>query len=487
MSRHPLHEILRPNSIAVAGASEDGRGAGFVTPLQELGFKGKIYPVNPKYAGKEILGLKAYASVRDIPGSVDFVISSIPSTQVLPLLDDCAAKGVKGIHFFTARFSETGRPDAIALEKEVLRRVRASNIRLIGPNCMGVYYPAWGMSFNNSMPKESGPIGLASQSGSVTGEIIEMGLTKGMHFSKGISYGNAIDMNESDYLEYFTEDEETKIILMYIEGVKDGKRFFKTLSESTLKKPVIIIKGGRGKAGTRATASHTASLAGAMDIWHSTVKQAGAIEVSTIDELIDMATAFYYLPPIYGKRVGVAGGSGGTSVMSADLCEEAGLDVIPFPQEIREEMKAKGNPIWDWIGNPVDFSISMGADNNISEIAGMMSRHPNFDLLLMFMNPPNWRGNNRPGMGPPNNIKEMFDRMGLSDIKKPLFVVVDDRGRHLNDETGEAAKKLLEMRQAVIARGLPVFNSIESAARTASKFADFYIRQRQVLTSGDSQ
>jgi acyl-CoA synthetase (NDP forming) len=314
-----------------------------------------------------------------------------------------------------------------------------------------------------------------------------MGLTKGMHFSKGISYGNAIDLNESDYLEYFTEDEETKIILMYIEGVKDGKRFFKTLSESTLKKPVIIIKGGRGKAGTRATASHTASLAGAMDIWHSTVKQAGAIEVSTIDELIDMATAFYYLPPIYGKRVGVAGGSGGTSVMSADLCEEAGLDVIPFPQEIREEMKAKGNPIWDWIGNPVDFSISMGADNNISEIAGMMSRNPNFDLLLMFMNPPNWRGNNRPGMGPPNNIKEMFDRMGFDDIKKPLFVVVDDRGRHLNDETGEAAKKLLEMRQAVIAKGLPIFNSVESAARTASKFADFYIRQRQALTIGDSQ
>jgi acyl-CoA synthetase (NDP forming) len=485
MSGHPLHEILRPKSIAVAGASEMGRGAGFVTPLQELGFKGKIYPVNPKYGGQEILGLKAYATIRDIPDPVDFVISSIPAPQVLALLDDCAAKGVKGIHFFTARFSETGRPDAIALEKEVLRRAKAANIRIIGPNCMGVYYPAWGMAFNNDMPKQSGPIGLASQSGSVTHEIIEMGLTKGMYFSKGISYGNAIDFNESDYLEYFTEDEDTKLILMYIEGVRDGKRFFKTLSKSTLKKPVIIIKGGRGKAGTRATASHTASLAGAMEIWHSTVKQAGAIEVSTIDELIDVAAAFYYLPPIYGKHVGVAGGSGGTSVMSADLCEEAGLDVIPFPQEIREELKAKGNTIWDWIGNPVDFSISMGADNNISEIAGMMSRHPSFDLLLMFLNPPNWRGNSRPGMGPPNNIKDMFERMGLDDIQKPLFVVVDDRGRHLNDETGEAARKLLEMRQAIINKGLPVFDSIESAARTASKFADFYIRQKLALAVGN--
>lgn len=481
MSDHPLREILRPRSIAVAGASENGRGAGFVTPLQELEFKGKIYPVNPKYAGKEILGLKAYATVREIPDSVDFVISSIPATQVLALLDDCAVKGVKGIHFFTARFSETGRPEAIALEKEVLRRAKAANIRIIGPNCMGVYYPDWGIGFNNNMPKQSGPISLASQSGSVTSEIVEMAMTKEMFFSKAISYGNAIDLNESDYLEFFTEDEATRMILMYIEGVKDGRRFFKTLRKATLKKPVIIIKGGRGKAGTRATASHTASLAGTMDVWHSSVKQAGAIEVATIDELIDMASAFYYLQPVYGKRVGVVGGSGGTSVMSADLCEEAGLDVIPFPEEIRQELKAKGNPIWDWIGNPVDFSIAMGDNNTTGDIAGMMSKHPDFDLLLMFVNPPNFRGNRRPGMGPPDNMKEIFERMGIDDIGKPLFAVVDDRGRSMNDDTGEAAKKLIETRQALISHGIPVFDSIESAANTASKFADFHIKQKRAL------
>jgi acyl-CoA synthetase (NDP forming) len=481
MSGHPLHEILRPKSIAVAGASSDGRGAGFVTPLQELGFKGKIYPVNPKYAGQEVLGLKAYATVRDIPDPVDFVISSIPATQVLPLLDDCAAKGVKLIHFFTARFSETGRPEAIALEKEVLRRAKAANIRIIGPNCMGVYYPDWGISFNGGMPKQSGPIGLASQSGSVTHEIVEMAMTKGMYFSKGISYGNAIDLNESDYLEYYTEDEDTKIILMYIEGVRDGKRFFNTLRQATLKKPVIIIKGGRGKAGTRATASHTASLAGAMDVWHSTVKQAGAVEVATLEELIDVASAFYYLPPIYGKHVGVAGGSGGSSVMAADLCEEAGLDVIPLPNEIREELKAKGNPIWDWIGNPVDFSISMGDFNSSAEIAAMMSRHPNFDLLLMFVNPPNFRGPRNRGMDMPNTAKEYMERAGVDEVTKPLFVVVDDRGRSVNDDTGDANKKLVEMRQALISRKIPVFNSISSAANTACKFADFHIRQKSAL------
>ncbi len=482
MSKHPLDVVLHPNSIAVAGASADGRGAGFLSPLIELGFKGKIFPVNPKYAGQDIMGLKTYATVRDIPDPVDFVISSIPATHVLALLDDCAAKGVKGIHFFTARFSETGRPEAAELEREVLRRARAANIRLIGPNCMGVYYPAWGISFNNGMPKQSGPLGLASQSGSVTHEIVDMAQTKGMYFSKGISYGNAIDLNESDYLEYYLQDKDTGIILMYIEGVRDGKRFFETLRRATLQKPVVIIKGGRGKSGTRATASHTASLTSSMGIWHTAVKQAGAVEVSSLDELIDVAAAFYFLPPLYGKRVGVAGGSGGSSVMAADGCEEAGLDVIPLPNSIREELKAKDNPIWDWINNPADFSISMGDFNSTSEVTMMMDRHTDFDMLILFMSPPHWHGPRRAGMGMPNTIDEVLKRQGLDELTKPVFVVLQARG-HGNDPDGEIAKKYDEMRLALIDRKIPVYRDIYSAANAASKYVDFYLHRRRELAS----
>ena len=146
MLQPSLEDILHPESIAVAGASETGSGGRFVSALIKLGFKGKIYPVHPKY--QEVKGIKCYPGVRDIPGNVDFVISSIPATQALSLVDDCALKGVKGIHFYTARFGETGRKDAIELEKEILRRAKNAGIRIMGPNSMGIYYPAWGMSWD---------------------------------------------------------------------------------------------------------------------------------------------------------------------------------------------------------------------------------------------------------------------------------------------------------------------------------------------------
>ncbi|HEY90506.1 MAG TPA: CoA-binding protein, partial [Dehalococcoidia bacterium] len=229
MSTHPLEELLHPKSIAVVGASNTGQGRGWVEPLQELGFKGEIYPVNPKYP--EIMGLKAYARVSDIPGPVDYVISSIPAAGVLSMLDDCAARGVKIVHLFTARFSETGRKDAAQLEQDILKKAQGYGIRLIGPNCMGLYYPAMGIGFNGGMPKESGTVGVVSQSGQVVGEMVGIAGARGIRFSKAISYGNALDFNECDYLEYMTQDSDTRIVLLYIEGVRDGPRFLRVIRE----------------------------------------------------------------------------------------------------------------------------------------------------------------------------------------------------------------------------------------------------------------
>ena len=209
---------------------------------------------------------------------------------------------------------------------------------------------------------------------------------RGLHYSKAFSYGNAIDLNECDYLEYLGRDAETKLIIMYIEGVRDGKRFLEILRKTTVKKPVIILKGGRGKSGTRATASHTASLAGSMEVWKTAMKQAGAISVAHIEELLDVAAAFYFLQPAYGNHVGVAGGGGGGSVIAADLCEEAGLDVIPLPDEIREELRKQNHPIWDWVTNPVDFSIAL-KDSVSGYITKMMVKNPNFDLSIIFIDP----------------------------------------------------------------------------------------------------
>ena len=471
MSMHPLDEVLHPRAIAVVGASNNTmRGPSFVTSLQDIGFKGQIYPVNPKYS--EIMGMKAYPTVRDIPGVVDYVISSVPASQVLGMLEDCAQKGVKGVHLFTARFSETGRKEAAELEQEILKVARKGGIRLIGPNCMGVYYPAGGISFNGMLPKESGPVGLASQSGQAVHEIVAMAAQRGLRFSKAISYGNALDFNECDYLEYFAQDPETRLIMMYVEGVRDGSRFFNTLRQTTMTKPVVIVKGGRGKAGTRATASHTASIAGSVDVWQTAVSQAGAVSVGELEELVDVATAFYYVPPIKGRRVGVAGGSGGSSVIAADQCEEAGLDVIDLPDEIREKLKAKGSVVWDWIGNPADFSIAW--DNfSVSDTIWMMATDDNFDLLILFMSGP-WFGGSRRGQRV--SIDAYLKQYRLDEIsRKPLLVVLQERG---SDADNTTRKMMNELRTKLIAANIPIYPNIGRAANAASKVIDYHRRNR---------
>jgi len=473
MSTHSLEEIIHPQSIAVVGASDSGRGGGFVAPLVEQGYEGKIYPVNPKYS--EIMGLKTYPSVRDIPGVVDYVISSVPASQVLGMLADCSQKGVRAVHLFTARFSETGRKEAAELEQEILRQAREYGIRLIGPNCLGLYYPHERIAFHDGFPKEAGSVGLASQSGQAVGEIVQSAAIMGIRFSKGISYGNALDFNECDYLEYFIQDPETKMIMMYIEGVRDGRRFFDLLRRATATKPVIIVKGGRGESGTRATASHTASLAGSMQVWETMVNQAGAVSASNLEELVDFSTAFYFLPPITGRRVGVAGGSGGSSVLAADECEEAGLSVIPLPAELREELKNKGSKIWDWIGNPADMSIRIDRDWDTGDMLEIMSRYPDFDLLIAFV-----RGHYHPGQDQ-LSAKHYLKQYRLKELNdKPLLAVMEYMSRSTDDDDDSRLfrKMMEEVREKLIEARVPIYPHIKRAARAASKLIDYYEHRR---------
>lgn len=473
MSSHPLEELIHPRSIAVVGASASGRGDGFLSSLLQQGFKGTLYPVNPKYS--EVMGLKTYARVRDIPGPVDYVISSIPAAGVLEMIADCAEKGVKIIHLFTARFSETGRKDAAELEREILRQAKKANIRLIGPNCMGLYYPAEGIAFDRGMAKKSGVVGLASQSGQAVEEITGSASYRGIYFSKAISYGNAIDFNECDYLDYFAQDPETKLILLYIEGVRDGSRFLKSLRATTAVKPVIILKGGRGDAGTRATASHTASLAGSREIWNAAVNQAGAVSAEDIKELVDIAVAFNFLPEICRRNVGIVGGSGGSSVMAADLCEEAGLNVIPLPDAIRQELKSKGNAIWDWIGNPADFSISMGDESSARDVTKLIAAHPDFDFLITFVSGP-WY------LGPePFSLEQHLKRYSLENLgNKPFVMVFQDTARYFidDDQMADYDKIIAEMQARFISNGYPIYSDIKRAALAVSKMICYYERKQ---------
>ncbi len=467
---HPIEELFNPRSIAVVGSSNNPNSAGynFTASLLKYGFKGKIYPVNPRYS--EIVGLKAYPTVRDIPGSVDYVISAVSAPLVPALLEDCSHKGVKVIHLFTARFSETGRPDAAKLEQEVLQLARGYGIRLIGPNCMGLFFPRLGISFSDAMPHEkSGPVGLISQSGQAVEEIVRSSALMGVYFSKAISYGNALDFNECDFLDYLAQDPETKLILMYVEGLRDGRRFFDALRKATTVKPVVILKGGRGQAGARAVASHTASLAGSADLLEVALAQAGAVSADSMEEFIDLAVTFHYLPPIRGFGVGVIGGAGGASVLAADQCEAAGLDVIPIPPEIREELKNKGISIWDWIGNPVDHSIREDAKFNHGDMLGMMARNEKFDLLIIMFGEPHHE--RQRGMTADNYLEEYR----FEDYQpKPVMAIVPDRSLGIDHYADWNWKIIYEIRTKLLAGGIPFYSSIGRAARAAKKVADYY-------------
>ncbi|MFC1952657.1 CoA-binding protein [Chloroflexota bacterium] len=476
ISTHPLNEILQPASIAVVGVSDKptSQGQRFIRPLLELGFKGNIYPVNPKLS--EILGIKVYPSLREIPGSIDYVISCVPASEVLNILEDCPQKGVKGIHLFTARFSETGRPEATDLEQKILKKVRENGIRLIGPNCMGFHDTRQGISWWDDCPKKPGSVGIAFQSSMAAQDLANLASLRGIRFSKIIGYGNALDLNESDFLDYLSQDPETELILMYVEGVKDGKRFFTALREAASSKPVIILKGGRGKAGARAAASHTASLTGSTEIWETLVTQAGAISAQDPDELMDIAVSFYYLPQITGKRVGIAGGSGGPSVLAADQCEEAGLDVIPLPTEIRNELKSQGNSIWDWIGNPADMSLTAftaGSDFNPGDVLIMMDKNQYFDLLIAIMGAPRIRGQQV------TPVDTHLERYKISEInQKPLLGVVIDKSLDINAYNDPTCQLTAEMRTKLIAANIPVYPTVGRAAKAVNKLITYYQRRK---------
>jgi acyl-CoA synthetase (NDP forming) len=474
MSASPVEIALHPQSVAVVGATRTGDwgGGGFVAGLVQFGFKGKVFPVNPKYP--EIQGLKAFASLKDIPEPVDYVISSVPAREVPGMLEEAAQKGVKTVHLFTARLSETGRPDAIQLEKQILTLAKGFGFRLIGPNSMGIYYPLGGMAFHADFPKESGPVGLISQSGMLAREIVLAAPLRGIYFSKVFSYGNAIDLNESDFLEYLTDDPDTSVIMMYVEGVKSGRRFFEALKRATAAKPVVILKGGRGEAGARATASHTASLAGASQTWEAMVAQAGAVKANTAEELVDLATVFRLSSPIGGRRVGVAAGAGGSSVLAADQCEQAGLEVIPLPPAFREDLKRRGISVWDWLSNPADTSIREDESFSAGLILEMMARDHNFDVLIAIMGMPG-RAPGQPGLTPDAFLRQQYH---LDVVRtKPFLAVVPDKSLRTEDMDSREWKSLCETRSALIKLGVPFFPTIGRAALAARRSFEYYGRE----------
>ncbi len=476
-----IEAIFHPRSIAVVGASAnpDTPGYDYVRSLQEFGYEGRIYPVNPK--GGEILGLPVYSSLHDVPGGVDYVISCIPNEYVVRLVDDCTVAGAKALQLFTGRFGETGRPEGVALERELLAAAKAADVRIIGPNCMGLLYPRLGISFRTDMAREAGTIGFLSQSGNLLFELTHFAGPRGLHFSKAISYGNALDLNECDFIDYFALDAETAVIGAYIEGVREGRAFVAALKRATARKPVVVLKGGRTRAGERTAASHTAALAGSAAVWSAAVQQAGALPVDTVEELIDMLIAFAYMKGLakadpggrpHNPRLAMVGAGGGRSVLTADLCEELGLSVPPLPADVERKVAERAPDLAGWVTNPVDQSILAGSGLGGAQVLEWLDESPEIDMLVANVGEP-W------AFGRPNaeaivpRVTERFVQVAAK-TSKPFAVVLGP-----SDYADEARWRLVsEARERLVEAGVAVFPSVERAVRALARLAKYWGRRR---------
>lgn len=381
---HPLDYIFHPRSIAVVGVSgkprDWGGGNMFLQGLQNFGFRGPLYPVNPNV--EEVLGLRCYPSLSAIPGPVDHVISSIPAEGVPALMDDAATKGVHSVHFFTAGFRETGEQDRVDLERQVQGKAKAAGIRLIGPNCMGLYCPASGVTFGGDFPTEPGNVAFISQSGLNGEDLVHSAMVRGLRFSKVVSYGNATDLDESDFFEYCTADPDTEIILSYIEGVKDGRRFQRALRAAAAVKPTVILKGGLTGAGDRAALSHTGSLAGSPQIWEALCRQAGAVCAESLEELVDMGVAFRFLKPLKGRGVAIIVVGGGASVLAADAGERQGLRVPALSDDVQTQLRAFTPIAGTSIRNPLD-TVALEDKDGLHKTVKIVGGAPGIDSILI--------------------------------------------------------------------------------------------------------
>ena len=455
-----LDYIFHPRSVAVAGASSGmGFGAVFLASLRAFEFPGPIYPVNPKT--NEIGGLTCYPSLSAVPGQVDYVISSVPAAAVPQLLEESATKGVKVIHFFTAGFSETGEEERAQLEQQVLQRARELGIRVIGPNCMGLYVPASHLAFFPDFPKEPGPVAMISQSGANASEFVHRAALRGIRFSKVISYGNAADLDESDFFEYCAADPESEIIVSYIEGVKDGRRFFRTLAEASAAKPVVILKGGRTEAGGSAAHSHTGSLAGSLEVFDGLCRQVGAIRVDGLEELTDVTLTLRFVGVVPGPRVGIVGAGGGHSVLAADEVASTGLQVPALPEDTQQRLKEFTPFAGTSVRNPIDTNVAWTGQNGMGllmDTIRLVAEAPNIDVVVFHISF-DWGAVTR------GDVMKRVDEMaqliadGLPTLHKPLVVVTRP------PITAEGLNATHAFVEKCYGLGLATFPTIERAAQ----------------------
>lgn len=416
--KEQLDNLFRPRSVALIGASSTLGKWGFnILTLLKSQTGREIYAVNKREA--EVLGLKAYPSILEVPAPVDLAIITVPFQDVPATMEDCIRKGVKSVLVISGGLAETGDEGA-RVQEQLVEVARRGGIRFVGPNCMGFFDTS--TDFNTVIflpPLRRGPVALISQSGNSGQSIVTLGIERGLGFSKYVSSGNEADLHYEDYLEYLAQDDETKVILGYIEGLREGQRFFDLAKEITKRKPIVVVKAGRTQAGARAARSHTTALAGSDVISAAALKQAGVLRVEEIGELIDVAQILLGQPLPRGRRVGVLSIGGGMAVMAADSVVKLGMELASLSPATVEKLNSVLSRRWSH-GNPID----MGGDRFNYNCLWPLIEDENIDAILVLGSPVatrrflEWYSRNAPWMTNVEEIKKLAEAGEIKELER---------------------------------------------------------------------
>ena len=456
-----LARAFHPRVVAVVG---DKKGNDFLWLRALRQFDGTLYSVQIDAAeipAIEALGVVNVPSLLAIPEEVDYVVVAVPRSVVPRVLADCARKAVGAVTLFTAGFSEIGDAEGRRLEADVAAIAEQAGLLVIGPNCMGITNPSLGLCNFPGQPAGSaaaGHVAFLGQSGTHTISLCVRGPAEGVGIGKAVSFGNGIVADAADFLDYFRTDPDTRVIAAYIEGVRNGRRFYDVLRQTTPAKPVLLWKGGLTAAGERAIFSHTAALATPAAVWRGMVRQAGALPVDSQDDLLDAARALLAAPPVAGRRAGLIAMTGGPSVAITDAFMEAGLEVPLLSDASYERLAAFFQVVGGSFRNPLDAgsTIAMGfRADNLARLLDVLEGDPSIDLLAI-------------DLGATLSIERWLDHPQLFDAlatglavfadrsAKPLAVILDAPHR-----PAESA----HFRQTLARRGLLTFHSAVRAAR----------------------
>ncbi|WP_297503982.1 CoA-binding protein [Thermococcus sp.] len=457
-----LGYFFRPKGIAVIGASNDPLKLGYEVFKNLKKYKaGNVYPVNVK--DEIVQGVRAYKNVKDISDEVDLAVVVVPKRFVKQTIIDCGEKGVRGIILITAGFGEVGE-EGKREERELVEIAHKYGMRLVGPNCVGIMNTLDDMNATFVMDAKKGDIAFISQSGALGAGIIYKTIKEGIGFSKFVSIGNMADIDFSEFMEYLADTEEDKAIALYVEGLKDGRKFMEVAKRVTKKKPVIVLKAGKSESGARAASSHTGSLAGSWKIYEAAFKQSGVIVADTIDDMLSMARAFTQPLP-KGKRVAIMTNAGGPGVLTADAIDRKGLKLANLREKTIEELHSFLPPMAA-VKNPVDM-IASARGEDYYRTAKVLLEDPNVDMLISICVVPTFAG-----MTPTEHAEGVIRAVKEVNNGKPVL------GLFMAGYVSEKAKELLE------ADGIPSYERPEDVAAGAYALVEF-AKDRGVLKEGE--